>query len=87
MTVRGKSPACRVRAEGEEMTVLKKRRQVWTKDEEERLRQFLLNNAQLIDIAVALGRSEDSVSSKAYTIGMPVGRFGNPRQRGAAKWG
>lgn len=63
------------------MTVL------WTKDEEEKLRQLLQGNTRPDEIAEALNRSVSAVKSKAHAMGMTVAQLGNQRRSGLSRWG
>jgi len=60
---------------------------LWTRDEEERLRQLLQANARPDEIAKALNRSAAAVKSKAHAMGLTVAQIGNFRRRRLSKWG
>lgn len=67
------------------MTASKKRIDLWTEDEQERLRQLRLQNGLPGEIAKVLGRTVSPVKSKAHALGVTIARFGNPRQRGLSR--
>ena len=69
-------------AEGEKVKVLQQRGELWTKEEEERLRQLFLQHAVPGEIAQVLGRTVSAVKSKAHALGITIARFGNRRRRG-----
>jgi hypothetical protein len=56
-------------------------RLLWTRDEEERLRQLLQENARPDEIAKDLCRSTSAVKSKAHAIGLTVAQIGNFRRQ------
>jgi hypothetical protein len=63
-----------------------KRVYLWTKDEEERLKQLFLQNALPAEIAKELGRTVSAVKSKAHALGITIARFGS-RRSGMPRWG
>jgi hypothetical protein len=69
------------------MKRLKQRGYLWTKDEEERLRQMFLQHAQPDEIAKELRRTVSSVRSKAHALGITIARFGDLRRPGISSWG
>jgi hypothetical protein len=69
------------------MKVSKLRGYLWTKDEEEQLRQMFLQHAQLHEIAKELRRTVSSVRSKAHALGITIARFGDLRRPGTSSWG
>ena len=58
----------------------------WTAEEDERLRQLVVSGAPIDQIAEGLDRTEKSVRSRAYLLGVPLRRFGSKR-RGLPRWG
>ena len=64
-----------------------KRVYLWTKDEEERLKQMFLQHALPDEIAKELGRTVSAVKSKAHALGITIGRFRNRRRLGLSRWG
>jgi hypothetical protein len=60
---------------------------LWTRDEEERLRQLLQGNARPDEIAKLLSRSASAVKSKAHAMGLTVAQIGSQRRRGLSRWG
>jgi hypothetical protein len=46
----------------------------WTSDEDERLRQLVVSNASLSDIAEDLGRTVVAVKARAHAIGIALRR-------------
>jgi hypothetical protein len=69
------------------MKLLEQRGYLWTKDEEERLRQMFLQRAQPHEIAKELRRTVSSVRSKAHALGITIARFGDLRRPGISSWG
>ena len=60
----------------------------WTKGEEARLRQLLIEkNARPDEIAKDLHRSVSAVKSKAHAMGMTIALLGNRRRPGLSRWG
>jgi hypothetical protein len=66
---------------------VKQRVDLWTKEEEERLRQLFMQNALPVEIAQVLGRTVFAVKSKAHALGITIARFGNRRRPGISRWG
>jgi hypothetical protein len=46
----------------------------WTADENERLRQLIISNASVIDIAADLGRTVKAVRARAHRLRIALGR-------------
>ena len=69
------------------MKASKHRGDLWTKDEEERLRQLFLEIALPEEIAKVLGRTASTVQSIAHALGITIARFGNRRRPGISRWG
>ena len=46
----------------------------WTSDEDERLRELVISNASLFDIALELGRTVVAVKAHAHAIGIALRR-------------
>jgi hypothetical protein len=46
----------------------------WTSDEDERLRQLVISNASLSDIAEDLGRTASAVRARAHAMRIALGR-------------
>jgi hypothetical protein len=46
----------------------------WTSDQDERLREFVISNASLFDIADELGRTVVAVKARAHAIGIALRR-------------
>ena len=46
----------------------------WTSDEDERLRELVISNAPLFDIALELGRTVVAVKAHAHAIGIALRR-------------
>ncbi len=46
----------------------------WTSDEDERLRELVISNASLFDIALELGRTVVAVKARAHAIGIALRR-------------
>jgi DNA-directed RNA polymerase specialized sigma24 family protein len=61
-------------------------RKVWTTDEDERLRQMVVADCTLADIAIELGRSEKAVKSRVYFLRLSLKRIGVAR-RSMSRWG
>ena len=59
---------------------------VWTPVEDEQVRQMVVAGSTLADVAVALGRSEKAVKSRAYFLRLSLKRIGIAR-RGMSRWG
>jgi hypothetical protein len=59
-----------------------KRVYLWTKDEEERLKQLFLQHALPDEIATELGRTVPAVKSKAQALGITIARFRNRTRPG-----
>jgi hypothetical protein len=74
-------------AEGVKVKMLQQRGELWTKEEEERLRQLFVQPAVPGEIAQVLGRTVFAVKSKAHALGITIARFGNRRRPGLSRWG
>ena len=48
-------------------------RKAWTADEDERLRQLVISNASLSDIAEDLGRTVSAVRARAHAMRIALG--------------
>ena len=59
---------------GEIATRLINNRKAWTADEDERLRQRIVSNASLSDIAEDLGRTASAVRARAHAKRIALGR-------------
>jgi hypothetical protein len=63
----------------------------WTSDENERLRELIISNASVIDIAADLGRTVKAVRARAHALRIALGRsFGSLGRLGLnslARWG
>jgi hypothetical protein len=46
----------------------------WTSDEDERLRELVISNVSVIDIAADLGRTVKAVRARAYALRIALGR-------------
>ena len=46
----------------------------WTSDEDERLRELVISNAPVFDIAVDLGRTVVAVRARAHALRIALGR-------------
>jgi hypothetical protein len=46
----------------------------WTSDEDERLRELVISNVSVIDIAADLGRTVKAVRARAHTLRIALGR-------------
>jgi hypothetical protein len=46
----------------------------WTADENERLRELIISNASVIDIAADLGRTVKAVRARAHALRIALGR-------------
>jgi hypothetical protein len=46
----------------------------WTSGDDERLRQLVISNASVIDIAADLGRTVKAVRARAHRLGIALGR-------------
>ena len=46
----------------------------WTTDEDERLREFVISNASVFDIAADLGRTVVAVRARAHALRIALGR-------------
>ena len=65
----------RKRARPEEITTRRINNcKAWTSDEDERLRQFVISNASLFDIADELGRTVVAVKARGHAIGIALRR-------------
>jgi hypothetical protein len=65
----------RKRARPEEITTRRINNcKAWTSDEDERLREFVISNASLFDIADELGRTVVAVKARAHAIGIALRR-------------
>jgi hypothetical protein len=59
---------------------------VWTAEEDDRLRGLVAADADLVDIAKSLGRTEKAVKARSYILRLSLRRIG-VRRRGLSKWG
>jgi hypothetical protein len=46
----------------------------WTSDEEERLRELIISNASVLDIAADVGRTVKAVRARAHALRIALGR-------------
>jgi hypothetical protein len=66
--------------------VARRTAKVWTAEEDERLRQMVVADVSLADMAVTLGRSDGAVKSRTYFLRLSRKRVGVSR-RALSKWG
>jgi hypothetical protein len=59
---------------GETETKKINKAKAWTSGEDERLRQLIVSNASVIDIAADLGRTVKAVRARAHRLGIALGR-------------
>jgi hypothetical protein len=59
---------------GETETKKSNKVKAWTSDEDERLRQLIISNASVIDIAADLGRTVKAVRARALRLHIALGR-------------
>ena len=57
----------------------------WTPEEEGKLKQLVLANTPLPDIAIELGRTVAAVKARAYELRLALGHFGAARRR-PSRW-
>jgi hypothetical protein len=46
----------------------------WTSDEDERLRELIISNASVLDIAADVGRTVKAVRARAHALRIALGR-------------
>ncbi|WP_210253909.1 SANT/Myb-like DNA-binding domain-containing protein [Bradyrhizobium sp. S69] len=63
-----------------------KNAKTWTNEEDERLRELVVSEAEFADIAKSLGRTEKAVKARAYILRLSLRRIG-VRRRGLSRWG
>ena len=59
---------------GENHTKKPSNAKAWTSDENERLRELIISNASVIDIAADLGRTVKAVRARAHALRIALGR-------------
>jgi hypothetical protein len=59
---------------GENHTKKTNKTKAWTLDQDERLRELIISNASVIDIAADLGRTVKAVRARAHTLRIALGR-------------
>jgi hypothetical protein len=66
--------------------VAEKTARAWTNEEDQRLRELVVSEAEFADIAKSLGRTEKAVKARAYILRLSLRRIG-VRRRGLSRWG